>query len=121
MSDDKIQKAIALAEYLCTTHVTSDKNAADVIDDLVDGVLEMQKSIKTLLENNDRLTKAINEMPEWERGVKAAIAAGEDYKATIIDEWSTLTDEQRLSFLERLPCCRHCGSLDTGCQCWNDE
>ena len=20
-----------------------------------------------------------------------------------------------------LPFCRHCGSSDTGCQCWNDE
>lgn len=35
--------------------------------------------------------------------------------------WESLTDEQRLAFLERHPCCRHCGSLDTSCQCWNDD
>jgi hypothetical protein len=31
--------------------------------------------------------------------------------------WSTLTDEQRLE----LACCKGCGSLDTSCQCLNDE
>lgn len=35
--------------------------------------------------------------------------------------WQDITDEQRLAYLGRYPCCRHCGSLDTGCQCWNDE
>lgn len=82
---------------------------------------EYEDDIRTLLENNERLTKAINEMPEWERGVKAAIEAGEKYEDAIAFDWPTWTDERRLAFLERLPCCRHCGSLDTGCQCWNDE
>ena len=31
--------------------------------------------------------------------------------------WDKLTDEQRLS----LPRCHSCGSLDTTCQCWNDD
>lgn len=69
---DKIIKTIALAESLQTTHVTSDSRAAEIIDDLADGVLAMQESIKTLLENNERLVKAINEAPEFERAVKAS-------------------------------------------------
>lgn len=31
--------------------------------------------------------------------------------------WESLTPEQRLS----LHCCKGCGSLDTSCQCNNDE
>lgn len=31
--------------------------------------------------------------------------------------WEALTDEQRLE----LASCRGCGSLDTSCQCWDDE
>lgn len=31
--------------------------------------------------------------------------------------WNNLTDEQRL----QLRSCKGCGSLDTSCQCWNDE
>lgn len=31
--------------------------------------------------------------------------------------WGKLTDEQRLS----LPRCHGCGTLDTSCQCWNDD
>lgn len=50
-----------------------------------------------------------------EHGVEKSIADARDVM------WRELTDEQRLAFLELLPCCRHCGSLDTGCQCWNDE
>jgi hypothetical protein len=33
--------------------------------------------------------------------------------------WRALTDEQRYELHHA--CCRGCGSLDTGCQCWNDE
>lgn len=33
------------------------------------------------------------------------------------DIWGKLTDKERLS----LPMCHSCGSLDTSCQCWNDE
>lgn len=36
-----------------------------------------------------------------------------------VDLWSTFTDEQRLEL--RAMCCRGCGSLDTSCQCGNDE
>lgn len=43
------------------------------------------------------------------------------YAVGRIAKWQELTDEQRLEFLNSLPCCRHCGSLDVGCQCWNDE
>jgi hypothetical protein len=39
----------------------------------------------------------------------------------IAADWKTWTDEQRLEFIAELPCCRHCGSLNTRCQCWNDE
>lgn len=35
--------------------------------------------------------------------------------------WPTLTGEQRLEVLRWLECCRHCGSLDPRCQCWNDK
>jgi hypothetical protein len=35
--------------------------------------------------------------------------------------WTQLTNDERLRFLEAHPCCRNCGSLDTGCQCDNDE
>lgn len=35
--------------------------------------------------------------------------------------WLELSDEARLEFLEAFPCCRHCGNLNEGCQCWNDE
>lgn len=31
--------------------------------------------------------------------------------------WDKLTDEQRAE----LPMCKSCGSLDTSCQCWNDD
>jgi len=33
--------------------------------------------------------------------------------------WRMLTDEQRHALISK--CCRGCGSLDTSCQCWNDE
>jgi hypothetical protein len=33
--------------------------------------------------------------------------------------WRALSDERRLELMAL--CCRGCGSLDTGCQCWNDE
>lgn len=33
--------------------------------------------------------------------------------------WKRLTDEQRLDLIGR--CCRGCGSLDTGCRCWDDS
>jgi len=36
---------------------------------------EHASSIPALLQNIDRLTKAINEMPEWERAVKVATSA----------------------------------------------
>jgi hypothetical protein len=39
----------------------------------------------------------------------------------LVEEWPLLTDEQRLAFLARFRCCRHCGSTDTRCQCMNDE
>lgn len=33
--------------------------------------------------------------------------------------WLAVTDEQRLELMGM--CCHGCGSLDTSCQCWNDE
>jgi len=33
--------------------------------------------------------------------------------------WRALTDRQRYELSH--DCCHGCGSLDTGCQCWNDE
>lgn len=39
----------------------------------------------------------------------------------ILADWETWTDAQRLEFLGALECCRGCGSLDTRCQCQNDE
>lgn len=38
-----------------------------------------------------------------------------------IPSWESLTNEQRLAFLDAHPCCTHCGSLNTHCQCDNDE
>lgn len=35
---------------------------------------------------------------------------------TILDG---LTDEQRLDVISRY--CKYCGSMDSGCQCWNDD
>jgi hypothetical protein len=37
----------------------------------------------------------------------------------IIEEMRELTDDQRHEIV--LSCCRHCGSLNTSCNCWNDE
>lgn len=37
----------------------------------------------------------------------------------IADRWRALTDSQRHDLIGM--CCRGCGSLDTGCQCWNDD
>lgn len=34
-------------------------------------------------------------------------------------DWRAMTDRQRLEFVETV--CRSCGSLDTSCQCGNDE
>lgn len=33
--------------------------------------------------------------------------------------FKTLTDEERLEVMGEY--CRHCGSEDNNCQCWNDE
>ncbi|HKP08492.1 MAG TPA: hypothetical protein VJU58_14660 [Microbacterium sp.] len=33
--------------------------------------------------------------------------------------WAAMGDDDRLELMSK--CCRGCGSLDTSCQCWNDE
>lgn len=51
---------------------------------------------------------------------RALDLAGAEKTAPPIEEvWRALTDDQRLAL--RASCCRGCGSLDTGCQCWNDD
>lgn len=53
------------------------------------------------------------------------------YFEDAIGNWPTLAqlkelfelmdDHVRLEWLDRnFPCCHHCGSLRTNCQCWND-
>ena len=37
----------------------------------------------------------------------------------IITIMNTLTDNERLAIIDIF--CRHCGSQDPSCQCWNDE
>lgn len=38
------------------------------------------------------------------------------------DNWTVISDEQRLTFLEeKFPCCRSCGGLRKPCHCENDE
>ena len=55
--------------------------------------------------DQDRLRAMVQEIRAHRSGIGAA--------------WATLTDEQRLDLISR--CCHGCGSLDTSCQCWNDE
>lgn len=57
-----------------------------------------------MLENNDRLTKAINEMPEWERAVKEAvkveevrIRALESGLREACDNWEQLDSNQQVA------------------------
>jgi hypothetical protein len=43
-------------------------------------------------------------------------------RAAISDDdlnWKALANEQRLDLVRQ--CCRGCGSLDTGCRCWDDS
>lgn len=58
---------------------------------------------------------------DWRKGVDPAHTSIPIDATALGRAWTDLTDEQRLQFLERHPCCRHCGSLDTGCYCNNDE
>jgi len=41
------------------------------------------------------------------------------YARLIEERWRALSDGERLTLMGMA--CRGCGSLDTGCQCWNDE
>jgi hypothetical protein len=50
---------------------------------------------------------------------RALELAGVDSKFDLAALWRSLTDEQRHQLAT--DCCRGCGSLDTGCQCWNDD
>lgn len=45
--------------------------------------------------------------------------AFDNYNEAVEWLWEKLSDEQRLSF--RNSCCSGCGTLDTSCQCWNDD
>lgn len=36
-----------------------------------------------------------------------------------IELFDNLTDTERCIVMDK--CCKHCGSKDTNCQCWNDE
>jgi hypothetical protein len=38
---------------------------------------------------------------------------------TFLIQLDYLTDDQRLEIISHY--CKHCGSKDTNCQCWNDE
>jgi len=54
----------------------------------------------------------------WEAAANAvAIAAVEQLPLA----FTKLTDSERLAFLDRFECCRHCGSLDTRCRCNDDD
>lgn len=37
----------------------------------------------------------------------------------LVAQFVALTDEQRMLLMDIA--CRHCGSLEPNCQCWNDE
>lgn len=41
------------------------------------------------------------------------------FQATKADPLSNMTDEQRMDVFSKY--CRHCGSDNPDCQCWNDE
>jgi hypothetical protein len=56
-------------------------------------------------ERDVALSVAVDRLAELEAGLPAA--------------WAALTDEQRYELAHSV--CRGCGSLDTKCQCWNDE
>ena len=70
--------------------------------------------------------------PTWESAEPSRRKFWENIAAKVVAEIPTITflkrlfrelsDEDRLAWInDNFPCCRHCGSLDTSCQCWNDE
>lgn len=83
---------------------------------LVARVRELEDSVRTVLQESDRLTKAINEMPEWERAVKEAVKveegriqaleAGLREACELVDDYSekfrSREDSDRLAALRRL-------------------
>jgi hypothetical protein len=42
-----------------------------------------------------------------------------EWAAKIEREWRSLSDGERVTLMAL--CCHGCGSLNTSCQCWNDE
>lgn len=40
-------------------------------------------------------------------------------KEHILEALNRMTDEERLELFDQF--CKHCGSKNIGCQCWNDE
>lgn len=70
---------------------------------------------------NERLRKRVAELETLvEAGARAVDALeGMQIETMLPSAWHALTAEQRLELIGL--CCHGCGSLDTGCQCWNDE
>ena len=67
--------------------------------------------------DNEAACEMDNRLSEICRLASTTPSVKADGLETVKVLWSTLTDEQRLE----LACCKGCGSLDTSCQCLNDE
>lgn len=65
--------------------------------------------------------KGAEQMSEIRKQMEDLLIEGRlrEWAAKIEAEWRRLSDGERVTLMAL--CCRGCGSLDTSCQCWNDE
>lgn len=71
------------------------------------------REMEALTEAGSKAVDALEMIGEQARERIAALETG------LPAAWRSLADEQRYELAHS--CCRGCGSLDTSCQCWNDE
>lgn len=107
-----------IAQKIKASSLPAQQIAGDALRKLGDDMLtELKKDpnhITTQLNFNEQVSYNTGFHKGFELGYRVS-APAEGYSIFL----DSLTDEQRMDIFNKY--CKHCGSKDSGCQCWNDD